>query len=88
MSATNPEFRAGLAAMEQTTSLGSFESLKVYIAAQNVAVLELARPTKSNALDIPMWTELPKVRQTDALESWTHMAEMSSAFGFGAQKAK
>ncbi len=63
MSAPDPDFKAGLSALEQQKSgvNGSFQTLKVSVEAPNVACLELARPSKSNAVSLVMWKELPKV---------------------------
>jgi len=36
-----------------------FRTLSVGIQGDNVATLELARPSKSNAVDLDMWDELP-----------------------------
>ena len=36
-----------------------FRTLSVNVHGNNVASLELARPSKSNAVDLDMWDELP-----------------------------
>ena len=36
-----------------------FRTLSVDIQGNSVATLELARPSKSNAVDLDMWDELP-----------------------------
>ena len=37
----------------------SFRTIEVSSEENNVAILELARPSKSNAVDLDMWDELP-----------------------------
>ena len=46
-----------------------FSTLSVRLIPEGYAVLELARPKKSNAVSLEMWEELPQVRCSLSVDS-------------------